>query len=185
MHLLNHPPLRIYKFSNNSFQSGIEEHHIDGVRVRIYSPEKTLANSFKYRNKTGMDVVLESLKLYKARKNSILLTAQVCQDLPRRKGDEALSGGEDFSERTQRNLPAFVRQRLFNRSRRDQRPFNELLQYYTMEWLLYRLSQSTCVRKFILKGGLLLRAWRSPKIHPTMDIDMLVITSNEESNIMA
>lgn len=30
-----------------------------------------------------------------------------------------------------------------------------------------------------------MRAWRSPEIRPTMDIDMLGITSNEESNIIA
>ena len=35
--------------------------------VRIYSPEKTLADCFKFRNKLGMDVVLEALKLYKER----------------------------------------------------------------------------------------------------------------------
>lgn len=83
MHLLNHPPLRVYKFSNNSFQSGIEEHQIDGVRVRIYSPEKTLADCFKYRNKIGMDVVLEALKLYSVRKNfnliELLKYARICR----------------------------------------------------------------------------------------------------------
>ena len=83
MHKLNHPPLRVYKFSNNSFQSGIEEHQIDGVRVRIYSPEKTLADCFKYRNKIGMDVVLEALKLYKVRKKfnltELLKYARICR----------------------------------------------------------------------------------------------------------
>ena len=83
MHLLNNPPLRVYKFSNNSFQSGIEEHQIDGVRVRIYSPEKTLADCFKYRNKIGMDVVLESLKLYNVRKkfnlSELLKYARICR----------------------------------------------------------------------------------------------------------
>ena len=90
-----------------------------------------------------------------------------------------------MTERTQRNLSASVRQRLLNRSRSDQRPFNELLQYYAIERFLYRLSQSPYAHSFILKGGLLLRAWRSPEIRPTMDIDMLGITSNEESNIIA
>ncbi|MBT4482355.1 MAG: transcriptional regulator [Candidatus Latescibacteria bacterium] len=83
MHQLNHPPLRVYKFSNNSFQSGIEKHQIDGVPVRIYSPEKTLADCFKYRNKIGMDVVLEALKLYKVRKKfnltELLKYARICR----------------------------------------------------------------------------------------------------------
>ena len=83
MHLLNHPPLRVYKFSTNTFQSGIEEHQIDGARVRIYSSEKTLADCFKYRNKIGIDVVLEALKLYKARKKfnltELLKYARICR----------------------------------------------------------------------------------------------------------
>lgn len=41
-----------------------------------------------------------------------------------------------------KNLPASIRQRLLNRSKNDNRPFNELLQYYAMERFLYRLSKS-------------------------------------------
>jgi len=51
--------------------------------VKIYSPEKTLADCFKFRNKIGMDVVLEALKLYNARKKfnleGILKYAKVCR----------------------------------------------------------------------------------------------------------
>jgi predicted nucleotidyltransferase component of viral defense system len=83
-----------------------------------------------------------------------------------------------------KNVPASVRQRLLNRSRSEKRPFNELLQYYAMERFLYRLSQSEHREKFILKGALMLRAWRSPEFRPTKDIDMLGITSNDESRIV-
>lgn len=83
MHQLKYPPLRVYKFSNNSFQSGVEKHQVDGVPIRIYSPEKTLADCFKYRNKIGIDIVLEALKLYKARKkfnlNELLKYAIICR----------------------------------------------------------------------------------------------------------
>ena len=84
-----------------------------------------------------------------------------------------------------RNIPASVRQRLLNRARNDRRPFSELLQYYAMERFLYRLSQSTHANRFILKGALMLRVWRSPELRPTMDIDMLGKTSNEEVDIIA
>jgi hypothetical protein len=40
---------------------------IDGVVILVYSPEKTIADCFKFRNKLGLDVVLEALKLYKER----------------------------------------------------------------------------------------------------------------------
>ena len=84
-----------------------------------------------------------------------------------------------------KNIPASVRQRLLNRAKNDKRPFNELLQYYAMERFLYRLSQSAHADRFILKGALMLRAWRSPEFRPTMDIDMLGKTSNEETSIVA
>ncbi len=54
-----------------------------------------------------------------------------------------------------------------------------------MERFLYRLSQSAHADRFILKGALMLRVWRSPELRPTMDIDMLGRTSNEESDIIA
>jgi len=84
-----------------------------------------------------------------------------------------------------RNVPASVRQRLLNRARIDKRPFNELLQYYAMERFLYRLCRSVHSDRFILKGALMLRAWRSPEFRPTMDIDMLGRTSNDETSIVA
>ena len=84
-----------------------------------------------------------------------------------------------------KNIPASVRQRLLNRAKSDRRPFNELLQYYAMERFLYRLSQSAHADRFILKGALMLRVWRSPEFRPTMDIDLLGRTSNEGADIVA
>lgn len=65
---LDYPPITVHRYTKQSYQSGIEEHLIDNVPIRIYTPEKTLADCFKFRNKIGMDVVLEALKLYKSRK---------------------------------------------------------------------------------------------------------------------
>lgn len=80
---LDSPPIHAYKFSDNAFKAGIEKHQIDGVCVRVYSPEKTLADCFKYRNKLGMDVVLEALKLYKSQKkyslDKLLKCARICR----------------------------------------------------------------------------------------------------------
>jgi predicted nucleotidyltransferase component of viral defense system len=83
------------------------------------------------------------------------------------------------------NIPASVRQRLLNRARNTQRPFNELLQYYAMERFLYRLSCSPHSDRFILKGALMLRVWRAPESRPTIDIDMLGRTNNEVAAIVA
>ncbi len=80
---LDYPPLLVHRFSDRAYRTGIEEHQIDGISVKIYSPEKTLADCFKFRNKIGMDVVLEALKLYKTRKKfnlgALLNYAKTCR----------------------------------------------------------------------------------------------------------
>ncbi len=55
-------PLRIMRFSKKTLLTGIEEHLLEGVKVRIYNPAKTIADCFKYRNKIGLDVALEGLR---------------------------------------------------------------------------------------------------------------------------
>ena len=82
-----------------------------------------------------------------------------------------------------RDLGASVRQRLLNQSRREGRPFQELLQYFAMERFLYRLAQSRFADRFILKGALLLTAWRAPISRPTIDIDLAGRTSNDLDHI--
>ncbi len=80
---LDYPPIRAHRFSNKAYITGIEEHMIDGVSVKVYNPEKTLADCFKFRNKIGMDVVLEALKLYKTQKKfnpgKLLKYARICR----------------------------------------------------------------------------------------------------------
>ncbi len=88
-----------------------------------------------------------------------------------------------MSRKSPGNIAASVRQRLLNKSRTDKRPFGELLQYYSMERFLYRLSVSNHAKRFILKGALMLRTWNAPSARPTMDIDMLGITSNEVERV--
>jgi hypothetical protein len=73
----------------------------------------------------------------------------------------------------------------FTRKPTDNRSFNELLQYYAMERFLYRLSVSEYEPHYILKGALMLRVWNSPEFRPTMDIDMLGRTRNDEANIIS
>jgi predicted transcriptional regulator of viral defense system len=60
-------PLRVFWYSEPSFSAGIDVVTIDGVPVRLYSPEKTIADCFKYRNKIGLDVAIEALRIYRER----------------------------------------------------------------------------------------------------------------------
>ncbi len=64
---LNWPPVRAHRFSTASYEAGIETHRIDGAEVKIYNREKTLADCFKFRNRIGMDIVLEALRFYRER----------------------------------------------------------------------------------------------------------------------
>jgi predicted transcriptional regulator of viral defense system len=59
---IDFPPVRIVRFSGRALTFGVQRRTIDGIPVRIYSPAKTVADSFKYRNKIGLDVALEALK---------------------------------------------------------------------------------------------------------------------------
>ena len=61
-------PLRIHYFSGPSLTSGIEEHLLAGVPVKIYGAAKTVADCFKFRNKIGVDVALEALRTYLRRR---------------------------------------------------------------------------------------------------------------------
>ena len=83
-----------------------------------------------------------------------------------------------------KNIPASVKQKLLNISRKDKQPFNELIQYYSMERFLYRLSQSDHVDSFILKGALALQVRKVEKFRPTMDIDISKKRDSEISEIM-
>ena len=81
--LLDYPPLRIFRFSTTAFTAGIETHTIDGVPIRVYGPAKTIADCFKFLNKIGLDVAVESLRLYRSRKGfkpqRILEFARLCR----------------------------------------------------------------------------------------------------------
>ena len=56
------PVIRWARFSGAALTEGIAFHDIAGARVPIYSPAKTVADCFKYRNKIGLDVALEALR---------------------------------------------------------------------------------------------------------------------------
>jgi predicted transcriptional regulator of viral defense system len=80
---IDYPPVRLFWFSGAAFTEGIETRKVDGLSVRIYSAEKTIADCFKFRNKLGMDVVLEALKLWRDRRGrhvqALLAHARHCR----------------------------------------------------------------------------------------------------------
>jgi predicted transcriptional regulator of viral defense system len=49
----DHPPLQFVRFGDKVLRSGVEEHRIEGVPVRIYNPAKTVIDLFRYRRSAG------------------------------------------------------------------------------------------------------------------------------------
>ena len=77
------PAVRLVRFSEATLRYGAEEHTIEGVTARVFSPPKTIADCFKYRNKIGLDVALEALregwKERKATMDQLWEAAKICR----------------------------------------------------------------------------------------------------------
>jgi predicted transcriptional regulator of viral defense system len=80
---LGYPPIRVVRLSPAPYEAGIESHTIDGVTVKVYSREKTVADCFKHRGEIGLDTVLEAVRMYKAQGrvnvDAILRHAALCR----------------------------------------------------------------------------------------------------------
>jgi len=80
---LDYPPLRVFRFSDETISAGVEKHKLEGVTLHIFNPAKTVADCFKFRHKIGVDVAVEALRLCLARGKSrpaqILHYARLCR----------------------------------------------------------------------------------------------------------
>jgi predicted transcriptional regulator of viral defense system len=80
---LEYPPIKIYWFKDQAFTAGVDIHKLDDVDIRIYSPEKTLADCFKFRNKIGLDTAVEAVRFYHELRNvnvdALMHYAAICR----------------------------------------------------------------------------------------------------------
>lgn len=80
---LEYPPLRTFRFSQPSYSKGVNVHKIGSVQVRVFNPEKTIADCFKFRRIVGLDSVLEAVRLYRDRKqinvDALMRYAEICR----------------------------------------------------------------------------------------------------------
>jgi len=60
---LAHPPVRIFRFSGLPLTEGIELARLDGIEVPIYNLPKTVVDTFRLRNKLGIDVAVDALRI--------------------------------------------------------------------------------------------------------------------------
>jgi len=59
---LDHPPMRFMRFSGLALSHGVMKvNAVNGI-VRVYTPAKTVADCFKFRNKCGIDIAIEALR---------------------------------------------------------------------------------------------------------------------------
>jgi predicted transcriptional regulator of viral defense system len=80
---LDSPRLRVARFSGAALTEGVETRRVEGVPLRVYSPAKTVADCFKYRNKIGIDVAVEALRDFSRRHrggaNELARFARICR----------------------------------------------------------------------------------------------------------
>jgi len=69
--------------SGPALHFGMKEYPVHGGTLRVYTPAKTVADCFKFRNKIGMDVALEALRecrhLKKSSMDELWAAAKVCR----------------------------------------------------------------------------------------------------------
>jgi predicted transcriptional regulator of viral defense system len=79
----DHPPLELVRLTGRAFRFGVEDHEVNRITVKVYSPAKTVADCFKFRSKIGLDVALESLReTWRSRKatmDELWEAAKVCR----------------------------------------------------------------------------------------------------------
>ncbi len=59
-----HPPIKLYYFPEKQYNCGIETVHSDSGIFRIYNKEKVVVDLFRYKDKLGEDIAIESVKNY-------------------------------------------------------------------------------------------------------------------------
>lgn len=77
------PKTRFVRMSGPALQFGVKKYRVRGGILRAFTPAKTVADCFKFRNKIGLDVALEALKecrrLRKASMDEISAAAKICR----------------------------------------------------------------------------------------------------------
>jgi len=80
---INYPPVKFYHFASKAWKAGIEKFEIEGYQIKVYSLAKTIADCFKFRNKIGMNVAREALKIAITEKGvqpkEIMQYAEICR----------------------------------------------------------------------------------------------------------
>lgn len=76
-------PAELFYFSPGQYKAGIEQHKTRTGTIRIYGPEKTICDMFRYRNKIGVDLATEGLREYRRNPKrdvkALMKFAEICR----------------------------------------------------------------------------------------------------------
>ncbi len=80
---IEYPPIRLIRSSKMALTYGVQLKKIGKSKIRVYSPAKTVADCFRFRNKIGLDVAIEALRDCRRKKlatiDEIWDAAKVCR----------------------------------------------------------------------------------------------------------
>lgn len=80
---IEYPPIRVVRVSGDALTFGVEEHRVEGTKIKVYSPAKTVADCFKFRSKIGTELAIQALRECfrekKATMDELWEAAKVCR----------------------------------------------------------------------------------------------------------
>lgn len=80
---VDYPLIKVFYFAAKNFNEGVEKITINEIEIKLYSLSRTIVDCFKYRNKIGLDVAIEALKLARESKRvsirELLYYARLCR----------------------------------------------------------------------------------------------------------
>lgn len=83
--------LRLVRFSGSAWTYGVQETEFEGVRARITSPARTVADCFRFERLVGPEAAMEALQdALRRRKVTIAELSRVAEVLPSRRLSAAL-----------------------------------------------------------------------------------------------
>ncbi|MDP3980562.1 MAG: transcriptional regulator [Chlamydiota bacterium] len=80
---IKYPPVKFYRFDSKSWKTGLQEYEMEGCKIRIYNLAKSIVDCFKFRNRIGVNIAREALKVgiteKRAAPKEIMKYAKICR----------------------------------------------------------------------------------------------------------
>jgi len=80
---IKYPPVKFYHFAPKAWKAGLQEHEIEGYKIKIYNLAKTIVDCFKFRNRIGMSIARDALKVgiteKKVEPKEVMKYAKICR----------------------------------------------------------------------------------------------------------